>query len=196
MVHIAQWNVEFNFFLIYRPLLHMVYKCLHHFKTHILTACNAGDQPHLAPAFHGLLRGAAHGYDRKAAAATIALGAAATSAQGFRCSGWGLRWGSGSNYTELRFGSNLPRTWDYLGLPGHDFTQHDPGDSRWSAPPLPPKRSALGGSLNLHPARTTETQPLLAGRGSQGCGWSQLWGQRISKIRTKYDRQVTFQNLI
>lgn len=108
----------------------MVYKCLHHFKTHILTACNAGDQPHLAPAFHGLLRGAAHGYDRKAAAATIALGAAATSAQGFRCSGWGLRWGSGSNYTELRFGSNLPRTWDYLGLPGHDFTQHDPGDSR------------------------------------------------------------------
>ena len=104
--------------MIYRPLLDMVYKCLHHFKTHILTACNAGDQPHLAPAFHGLLRGAAHGDDRKAAAATIALGAAATSAQGFRCSGWGLRWGSGStpnaNFTEFRFGSNLPRT---LGLP-------------------------------------------------------------------------------
>ena len=101
----------------------MVYKCLHHFKTHILTACNAGDQPHLAPAFHGLLRGAAHGYDRKAAAATIALGAAATSAQGFRCSGWGLRWGLGQLQMQTIPNSDLGPiyhvhgiTYAYLGM--------------------------------------------------------------------------------
>eukprot|EP00435_Cladocopium_sp_Y103_P002056 s141_g1.t1 len=34
------------------------------------------------------------------------------------------------------------------------------------APPPPPRKGF--GSLNFHPARTSETQPLLAGRGSQG----------------------------
>lgn len=42
------------------------------------------------------------------------------------------------------------------------------------APPPPPRKGfGAPGSLNLHPARTTETQPLLAGRGSQGASSSQ-----------------------